>query len=111
MNRQDNNSEEAKTSIFVVEDDEWYREYLSYTLALDPTHTVKSFPNGKSLLSHSGARPDIITIDYGLPDTTGAALLQEIRKKYDGVEVIVISEQDKIDTALQLLKSEPTITL
>ncbi len=105
MNRQDNHDEELKTSIFVVEDDEWYREYLSYTLALDPNHEVISFANGKSLLAHSGERPDIITIDYGLPDTTGAVLLQEIRKKYDGVEVIVISEQDKIDTALQLLKS------
>lgn len=98
-------NDEIKTTIFVVEDDEWYREYLAYTLALDPTHTVKSFANGKAFLSHSGVKPDIITIDYGLPDTTGAALLYEIKKKYEYAEVIVISEQDKIDTALQLLKA------
>ena len=105
MERIVNGSDESKTTIFVVEDDEWYREYLAYTLALDPTHTVKSFSNGKSFLSHSTEKPDIITIDYGLPDTTGAALLQEIKKKYNSAEVIVISEQDKIDTALQLLKA------
>jgi len=97
--------EDVKTTIYVVEDDEWYREYLSYTLALDPSHTVKSFANGKSFMSHNGVQPDIITIDYGLPDTTGALLLQEIKKKYEHTEVIVISEQDKIDTALQLLKA------
>src|SRR5688572_6938182 len=105
MERSINGAEETKTTIFVVEDDEWYREYLAYTLALDPTHTVKSFPNGKSFLNHPIEKPDIITIDYGLPDTTGAALLQEIKKKYNSAEVIVISEQDKIDTALQLLKA------
>lgn len=96
---------ESPTTIFVVEDDEWYREYLSYTLALDPTHTVKSFVNGKSFLAQTGQTPDIITIDYSLPDTTGADLLKEIKKKYPTAEVIVISEQDKIDTALQLLKA------
>ncbi|MDQ3051304.1 MAG: sigma-54 dependent transcriptional regulator [Bacteroidota bacterium] len=105
MDRIADSQAERKTTIFVVEDDEWYREFLSYTLALDPSHTVKSFANGKSFLSHSGDKPDIITIDYGLPDTTGANLLQDIRKKYEHAEVIVISEQDKIDTALQLLKA------
>src|SRR6187549_2939931 len=105
MNHMNAENGEKTTTIFVVEDDEWYREYLSYTLALDPSHVVKSFENGKKFLAHTGEKPDIITIDYGLPDTTGATLLQEIKKKYDSVEVIVISEQDKIDTALQLLKS------
>mgnify|MGYP000729959546 CR=1 FL=1 len=41
---------------------------------------------------------------FGL-DMTGASLLQEIKKRSPGTEVIVISEQDKIDTALQLLKA------
>jgi len=95
----------TKTKIFIVEDDEWYREYLSYTLSLDPDHEVKSFETGKKFLASLNELPDVVTIDYSLPDTTGASLLTEIKKKLPSVEVIVISEQDKVDTALQLLKA------
>lgn len=91
--------------IFVVEDDEWYREYLTYTLSLDPDNQVMNFSNGKDFLAAIHQQPDIVTLDYSLPDMTGASLLQEIKKRSPGTEVIVISEQDKIDTALQLLKA------
>lgn len=93
------------TKIFVVEDDEWYREYLSYTLSLDPENSVKSFSSGADFLAAVNEQPDIVTLDYSLPDMTGAMLLQEIKKRIPDAEAIIISEQDKIDTALQLLKA------
>ena len=90
--------------IFVVEDDEWYREYLTYTLSLDPEHEVRSFQDGRSFMGSLDEKPDVVTIDYSLPDTTGAELLKSILAKSPTTQVIVISEQDKIETALQLLK-------
>ena len=93
------------TKIFVVEDDEWYREYLSYTLSLDPENSVRSFASGTEFLAAVNEQPDIVTLDYSLPDMTGAMLLQEIKKRIPDAEAIIISEQDKIDTALQLLKA------
>ncbi|MBL7916469.1 MAG: sigma-54-dependent Fis family transcriptional regulator [Bacteroidia bacterium] len=93
------------TKIFVVEDDEWYREYLSYTLSLDPENSVRSFASGAEFLAAVNEQPDIVTLDYSLPDMTGAMLLQEIKKRIPDAEAIIISEQDKIDTALQLLKA------
>ena len=42
---------EASFSIFVVEDDEWYRKLLVYTLELNPDFKVKAFEDGKSLLA------------------------------------------------------------
>lgn len=98
-------TEELKTVICVVEDDEWYREYLNYTLSLDPSHEVSCFENAAGFLKRTGQPPDVVTIDYSLPDATGAELLPMIRKKFPEAEVIVISEQEKIDTALQLLKA------
>ena len=65
--------------IFVVEDDEWYREYLTYTLSLDPDNQVMNFSNGKDFLAAIHQQPDIVTLDYSLPDMTGASLLQEIK--------------------------------
>ena len=87
------------TKIFVVEDDEWYREYLSYTLSLDPENSVRSFASGAEFLAAVNEQPDIVTLDYSLPDMTGAMLLQEIKKRIPDAEAIIISEQDKIDTA------------
>ncbi len=93
-----------ETLIFVVEDDQWYREFLSFTLALDPEHVVESFETANQCLERLDANPHIITLDYSLPDMNGDELFAIIRKKCPNSEVIVISEQDKIDTALNLLK-------
>lgn len=95
----------TKTKICVVEDDQWYREFLGYTLSLDPDHEVHLFATGKEFLNALSLQPGIITVDYSLPDMTGADVLAEVKKKLPGCEVIVVSEQDKIDTALQLLKA------
>lgn len=91
--------------IFVVEDDEWYREFISYTLSLNPEHIVKSFSNGNDLLNSMKERPDVVTLDFRLPDTDGATLLKKIKEYNPETEVIIISEQDKITTAVELLKS------
>ncbi len=90
--------------IFVVEDDEWYSEFLTYILAMNPDHEVKAFKSGKDVLKNLHQNPDIITLDYRLPDTDGATLLAKIKEQLPDADAIIISEQDKIDTALELLK-------
>jgi two-component system, NtrC family, response regulator AtoC len=91
--------------IFVVEDDDWYREFIAYTLALNPEHEVKTFTKGSELLHAMKERPDVVTLDFRLPDTDGATLLKKIKEYNPETEVIIISEQDKIATALDLLKA------
>jgi len=97
--------QENKIRISVIEDDQWYREYLCYTLSLDPDCEVHMYASGKEFLNTTENPSDIITVDYGLPDMTGAEVLETVKKKFPDCEVIVISEQDKVDTALQLLKA------
>lgn len=90
--------------IFVVEDDEWYREFLTYILVMNPDHEVTAFTSGKEVLKNLHRQPHIITLDYRLPDTDGATLLGKIKEQLPDADAIIISEQDKIDTALELLK-------
>ncbi len=90
--------------IFVVEDNEWYNRLLVHYLTLDPEFEVSSFYNGGDLLKNLHDSPDVITIDYRLPDMNGRDLLRKIREKDDPAEVIVISEQEDIQTALDLMK-------
>ncbi len=95
---------EKPIKIFVVEDNDWYNRLLVHTLSLNPDHEVSSFFNGKDFLSRLHEPPDIITLDYRLPDITGLELLKRIREENGDIQVILISEQEDIDTVVSLLK-------
>ncbi|ELR69071.1 two-component response regulator [Fulvivirga imtechensis AK7] len=93
----------AKFSIFVVEDDEWYRELLTYNLSLNPDYEIRKFDNAKSFLDELDQNPDVVTLDYRLPDMEGEEVLRKIKDYNPAIEVIIISEQEKIETAVNLL--------
>ncbi len=95
---------EKPFKIFVVEDSEWYNRLLVHTLSLNPDYEIKSFFNGKDFLNSLVESPDIVTLDYRLPDITGLEILKRIREDNPDVQVILISEQADIDTVVNLLK-------
>jgi DNA-binding NtrC family response regulator len=90
--------------IFIVEDDLWYGQLLKYHLSLNPDYDVRLFDQAKDCLNHLHLQPDVISIDFNLPDMSGEELLQRIKKEYSNVPVIVISGQADIAVALNLLK-------
>ncbi|MDW7690509.1 sigma-54 dependent transcriptional regulator [Flammeovirgaceae bacterium SG7u.111] len=90
--------------IFLVEDDKWYGEYLKYTLSLNPDFEVEWFDTGKKMLNHLHEKPTIITLDYSLPDFTGQELLKKIKLFNPEIPVIIISGQESVETAIDLLK-------
>lgn len=92
-------------SIYVVEDDEWYRKLLVYTLELNPDFAVSAFEDGESLIAAVKEKaPEVLTLDYRLPDTNGEELLKKVLTVSPNTRVIVISEQSEIETAVNLLK-------
>jgi DNA-binding NtrC family response regulator len=95
---------EKPFKIFVVEDSEWYNRLLVHTLSLNPDYDIKSFFNGKDFLNCLFESPDIVTLDYRLPDFTGLDVLKRIREENSDVQVILISEQADIETVVSLLK-------
>lgn len=90
--------------IFVVEDNEWYNRLLVHNLSLNPDYEVVSFFNGKDCLNRLNENPDIITLDYRLPDMTGYDILLKVKKENEDIEVVLISEQDDIGVVVELLK-------
>jgi two-component system response regulator AtoC len=91
-------------SIFIVEDDPWYGEILEYHLSLNPDYHIRRFDTGKECLANLHRKPSLITIDYSLPDTTGMELFKQVRAINPDVPVIVISGQEDISTAVEMLK-------
>lgn len=90
--------------IFVVDDDPWYGEILSYHLSLNPDYQVSRFSSGKECLQALSQRPHLITIDYSMPDMDGASLLTQIKALMPQLPVIVISGQEDVATAIEMLK-------
>jgi two-component system, NtrC family, response regulator AtoC len=90
--------------IFIVEDDPWYGEILQHHLSLNPDHEIFRYTTGKECLANLAKKPDMISIDYSLPDINGVDLLKKIKAFSADVPVIVISGQDDVSTAVELLK-------
>jgi DNA-binding NtrC family response regulator len=91
-------------SIFIVEDDPWYGEILAYHLGLNRDYKITRFETGKECLSKMHLKPDLVTIDFSLPDMQGDELFKKIRESNPQVPVIIISAQEEINVAVNLLK-------
>lgn len=91
-------------SILIAEDDRWYAESLQYHLALNPDYSVSYVESGKELLKKLSDRPDVITLDYSLPDMSGADLFKRIKQECPDTQVIIVSGQEDVKIAVELLK-------
>ncbi|MBI3143615.1 MAG: sigma-54-dependent Fis family transcriptional regulator [Bacteroidetes bacterium] len=90
--------------IFVVEDDPSYRRMIEYVLQLNPDFEVVTFENGRSCMDKLHLRPDIVTLDYSLPDSTGADVLKRIVNTDPSIKVLILSGQTDVKTAVGLLR-------
>lgn len=97
-------SENDHVKIFVVEDDPIYTKFLKYVLGLNPDFEVEFFATGKECIAQLHKRPSVISLDYTLPDMSGEKVLQSIREFDPTISVIIVSAQEKIATAVELLK-------
>jgi DNA-binding NtrC family response regulator len=96
---------EKAFKIFVVEDDEWYNRLLVHTLSLNPDYEIQSFTTGKDCLTNLHQAPDVITLDYRLPDMKGLDVLKQIKEINEDIQIILISEQDDIEVVVTLLQN------
>lgn len=94
----------AVLKIFIIEDDPFFGEILKYHLSLNPDYQITLFKTAKECLSNLHQKPDIICLDYGLPDMNGDELLKKIQDINKAIPVIVISGQEEIEVAVKFLK-------
>jgi two-component system response regulator AtoC len=90
--------------IFVLEDDEWFNNYLVHSISLNPDYEVTGFTEIPEFIKALSQRPDVITLDFKLGNTTGDHVLTKIKAFDESIPVIVISEQENIETAVDLIK-------
>lgn len=93
------------TRIFVVEDDPIYQRMIKYLMEFDPDHEVYVFSTGQECLQQLDKQPNIISLDYSLPDMTGEEVLRKIKAANQDIHVLILSGQQDIATAVKLLKN------
>lgn len=90
----------------MIEDDPTYTKFLKYVYDLNPDYEVHFYETAKSAIADlDSKKPDIINLDFVLPDMGGEEVLKKIQDFDTEIPVIVVSGQEKIDTAVNLLKA------
>lgn len=95
-------------SILIVEDDPWYGKILQHHLGLNPDYKVIRCTTGKECLEQIHQKPDLVTIDFALPDMQGDVLFQKLKQYQPDLPIIVISSQENIAVAVKMLKMGAT---
>lgn len=90
--------------IFIVEDDALYGEMLKHHLSLNPDNEVHLYKTGSDCLKHLYKNPNLISLDYSLPDMSGLDVMRAIKKENSDVPVVIVSGQEDISTAVALLR-------
>jgi DNA-binding NtrC family response regulator len=91
--------------VFILEDDVFYGSMLQHHLSLNPDYDVKRFENSKSFFACLHEQPHVVTLDYSLPDMGGDEVLKRIKSQNPDTQVIIISGQEDVATAIDLLKN------
>lgn len=91
--------------IFIVEDDPWYGQLIRHHLELNPDYSLELFTTARECLDNLHRQPDVVCMDYNLPDMEGDRLLQKLKEYSSQLPVVVLSGQDEIAVAVNLLKA------
>ncbi len=91
--------------VFILEDDVWYGSMLEHYLSLNPDYEIKRFDNCKDFFACLHEQPNVITLDYSMPDMDGAEVLKKIKAQNPQAHVVIISGQEDVGTAIDLLKN------
>ncbi len=92
-------------NIFVIDDDPWSSRKIQHILEMNSDHKVLLFDDPFKLLSSIEEYPDLICVDFLMPKMDGKKLVQEILKRNPNQDILVISSQQDINTAVDLMKT------
>lgn len=88
--------------IFLIEDDKALAEGISFTLQKEGYETEVYFTCRESWEALDTSQPDLVLLDWNLPDGDGLALCREISKKWK-IPILMITARDmEIDQVMCL---------
>ena len=95
----------AICKIFLVDDDPFCQAIYEQHLLSMGFQSVSLFSSGEELLLNLNQNPDLIFLDYNLGDYKGLDLLKKIKHSHPGIDVVIVSGQDNMETTIQLIQN------
>lgn len=89
--------------IFMVEDNETYSLMFDYLLTKYTNCNVKRFTSGEECIEHLKMNPQLVVLDYFLPQMNGLELLKKIKEYNPEIAVVVLTQQNDENVAKQLI--------
>src|SRR5688572_7659405 len=77
------------TKIFILEDNELYATLLQHSLDEEDKYDVSVFATAAEMFNHIHENPDIVTIDYNLPDRDGLDVLREVKNYNRDIQAVI----------------------
>jgi len=94
---------ETKKNILVVDDEKGVRESIKMTLK--DHYLITEAHTGHIAISKMLKEPiDLVLLDLNLPDTNGIKVLKELKRIDESVNVIMITADNAVKTAVQAMK-------
>lgn len=95
--------------VFMVEDNELFAHMISEALASQYGYKVEVFYTGEDMLKRINEKPDVVLLDFQLDSSdqncmNGDKVLEQIMKVQPQTKVVIISSQDDLEKAIELLK-------
>lgn len=78
---------------------------LKYHLSLNPDYEVELYQTAKDCLAKLHTNPNVVCVDFDLPDMKGDKLLESVKNTNNAIPVIIISGQESVSVAVNLLKA------
>ncbi len=90
------------TTILLVEDEESYREPLTYQLERDGFEVVAVDNGTDALIAFDRSSPDIVLLDLMLPGMSGTEVCRELRRHSSTPVIMLTAKDDEFDKVLGL---------
>lgn len=95
---------EGKSKILVIDDEISVSRFIRHSLEANGFEVLESYSGKEGLQKIANWRPEIIILDFGLPDITGLEVLTRIRE-WSRVPVIFLTVRDAIADKVAALDS------
>ncbi|GAB4419036.1 MAG: sigma-54 dependent transcriptional regulator [Bacteroidia bacterium] len=88
--------------VFIIEDDRIFGRVVQKALEQESDkYDVRVFPNGSAFFDQLHENPDIVSIDYNLPDMNGLDILKRVRQYNEDIATIILSGQEKVEVVVE----------
>lgn len=104
VDRDGKEGREARATVFVVDDDESFRESMHFLL--EPLgHAVETFSAAKDFLaSYEPGQCGCLIVDMRMPQMSGLQLQEELNRRGVDLPVIVVTGHADVDTAVRSMQ-------